>query len=151
MRDDGSAIHGTAFLIGDIGLIAMGRSGAGKSMLVAGLATSSLGPSIRLVADDRVKLRPTGNRLVARPIAGFLGRIELRGFGMAELPAMPSAVMHGVVRLTPEEPQRIPDQVSEIEAVSGIPLPVLAIREGVDCAQRFLTKWPHFRGLIESR
>jgi serine kinase of HPr protein (carbohydrate metabolism regulator) len=143
-------IHATAFLIGETGLLAIGRPGAGKSMLAAGLAASHLGHQIRLVADDRVRLAVTGARLVATPVAGFLGRVELRGSGMAELPAMPSAVMRGIVRLDPAYPPRMPDQDIEIERIHGIGLPVLRLREGADCASRFITKWPHFRGLIQS-
>jgi HPr kinase/phosphorylase len=144
-------VHATAFLIGETGLMAMGRSGAGKSMLAAGLAASPLGGALRLVGDDRVSLAAAGGRLVAKPIAGFLGRIELRGFGMAELPAMPSAVMRGIVRLMSEEPPRMPDQATEIEEIFGVELPVLRLRQGANCSARFLIKWPHFHGLIQSR
>jgi HPr kinase/phosphorylase len=148
MSADGSSIHGTAFLIGETGLIVLGRSGAGKSMLVAGLAASWLGPSIRLVADDRVKLTVAGGRLIARPVAGFLGKIELRGFGMALLPAMPSAVIRAMVRLCPAEPARMPAQSIESKAIFGIDVPTLSLLEGPECTARFLTKWPHFRSMI---
>lgn len=151
MIDRGGFVHGTAFLIGEIGLIAVGLSGAGKSMLAAGVSVSTLGPSFRLVADDRAHVTVTGGRLVVRPVAGFLGMIEIRGFGMARLPAMPSAIVRGIVRLIPVEPERIPDHPVDIEDISGIRLPVLALRQGADCATRFLTKWPHFRAVIETR
>jgi HPr kinase/phosphorylase len=148
MTGNGGSVHATAFLIGETGVLATGGSGSGKSMLAAGLAASSLGPSVRLVADDRVRLSNVGGRLVARPVAGFLGRIELRGFGMAEMAAMPSAVIRCIVRLTSQEPSRIPDQVPETEEFLGLFLPVLKLMEGGDSASRFLTKWPHFRGYL---
>jgi hypothetical protein len=143
MSESGSSIHGTAFLIGEIGLVVLGRSGSGKSMLAAGLAVAPVGTPFRLVADDRIRIAAVGG-----PVADFIGRIELRGFGMAELPAMPSAVLRGIIRLTPEEPPRLPSQPIEIEAISGISLPCLQLRDGVDCTTRFLTKWPHFRQFI---
>jgi serine kinase of HPr protein (carbohydrate metabolism regulator) len=148
MSGSSGFIHGTAFLLGEIGLLALGRSGSGKSMLAAGLAVSPIPAPFALVADDRVRVLSAGDRLVARPVAGFLGRIEIRGLGMAELPAMPSAVIRGIVRLMPEEPERMPDQPLEKEEISGICLPRLQLREGADCAARFLTKWPHFRRIV---
>lgn len=144
----GGTVHGTAFLLGETGLLVLGRSGAGKSMLVAGLAAAGLSVPVRLVADDRVQLTAEGHRLVARPIAGFLGRIEIRGTGMASMPAMPSAIVRGVVRLAGDEPARLPDQPFENEALMGVSLPVLRLREGADCTVRFLPKWTLFRDHI---
>jgi serine kinase of HPr protein (carbohydrate metabolism regulator) len=151
MRGPGGSVHGTAFLLGDIGLIVLGPSGAGKSQLAAGLASGWLGTGFRLVADDRVWLTAAGGRLIARPTAGFLGKIEIRGLGISDLPGIPSAILRGMVRLIPAEPERMPDQAIENEELFGVSLPSLRVRSGADCAMRFQIKWPHFRDYIQRR
>jgi serine kinase of HPr protein (carbohydrate metabolism regulator) len=146
-----TSVHGTAFLIGETGLIAIGRSGAGKSGLVLGLAAALPDAPVRLVADDRVRLSRRSGRLIARPVAGFLGRIEVRGLGMAESASMPSAVIRGIVRLEPGQPERLPEEPFEDEEISGIPLPVLKLRACDGAAQAFIARWPYFRSIIEGR
>jgi HPr kinase/phosphorylase len=144
----GATVHATAFTIGATGLIVTGASGAGKSLLAAGVAALWPYDPVRLVADDRMRLAAAGGRLVARPVDGFIGMVELRGIGMALLPAMPSTVIRGVVALEPADPPRMPEQDIETTELCGVPLPLLRLRRGDDAALRFLTKWPHFHAIL---
>jgi serine kinase of HPr protein (carbohydrate metabolism regulator) len=150
MTRQGEAVHGTAFLIGDVGLLAIGRSGSGKSSLVTRLA-AAVRPGdapVRLVADDRVRLSAAHGRIVARPVDGFLGKIELRGLGIADAPAMPSAVIRAVIRLDSGQPDRIPEQPLDFEELLGVPLPLIHLRKCDDSAQELLAKWPYLRRMI---
>jgi HPr kinase/phosphorylase len=141
-------IHGVAFLLGETGILLTGASGAGKSSFVAGLAATWLSDPVRLVADDRVRLAAAGGRLIARPVEGFLGKIEMRGLGMAEIPAMPSAVMAVIVALNPEHPPRLPNQDIEFECFLGVSLPLMRLRQGQDAISAFITKWPYFHAKV---
>jgi serine kinase of HPr protein (carbohydrate metabolism regulator) len=147
MRDEVS-IHATGLLIGEIGLLVTGASGAGKSRFVPDVAARLAHLPIRLIADDRIRLARVGRRLVARPVAGFLGKIELRGLGIARHPAMPSAVVRGIVALAKEPIERLPDQPFETQELLGVYLPVLPLESGADASAAFITKWPYFRGFI---
>lgn len=143
-----SSIHAVAFLVGEIGLLVTGRSGAGKSSLVMEVARLWREDPVRLVADDRVRLRIAGGRLIATPHAGFLGRIELRGFGIADCAAMPSMVARGVVELRPDPQPRMPDEPLQRADIAGISLPALRLRQGGGAASEFITKWPYFRDVM---
>lgn len=154
MSAAGVSVHGTAFLMGETGLLALGRTGAGKSQLVARLSILASDYPIRLVADDRVLLTTASGRIIARPVAGFLGKIELRGFGIADVPAMPSCVLRGIVRLvanTPIELPRLPDDPFETEQISGLSLPSIRLPEGADTAQELMARWPFFQSSIHSK
>jgi hypothetical protein len=145
------SIHANCLLIGEIGLLVTGASGAGKSRFVLDVAARLGREPVRLIADDRVRLARMGGRLVARPVAGFLGRIELRGLGIADCLAMPSAVLRGIVSLTEETPERSPSQPFETQAFLGVDLPVLPLRSNVDSSATFVTRWPYFRDYISRR
>jgi HPr kinase/phosphorylase len=141
-------IHATAFLFGEAGILVTGASGAGKSRLVLELAALRPAEPVRLVADDRVRVSPAGGRLVARPAASFLGMIEVRGIGMAEMGAMPSAVIRCVVKLQSEEPPRMPDGFPQAVEIEGISLPAMPLMLGDGMTSRFLSHWPFLRGRL---
>jgi serine kinase of HPr protein (carbohydrate metabolism regulator) len=140
-------VHGVALLLGETGMLVTGASGAGKSTFALALMAGWRHDPVRLVADDRVRLRAAGGRLVARPVEGFLGRIELRGIGMAQTPAMPSCVVRALVALQPEHPARLPQHI-ELQAFLGLDLPVLRLRQGPEAAASFITKWPYFHAFM---
>jgi HPr kinase/phosphorylase len=144
MTPQRETVHGVALLLGETGLLVIGESGAGKSSFALALIEGWRRDPVRLVADDRVRLESTGGRLVARPVEGFLGRIEIRGIGMAQARAMPSTLLHAIVVLQPDHPDRLPQHV-ETQAFLGIELPVLRLRQGPEAAAFFITKWPYFR------
>ncbi len=145
------SIHATGMLIGEIGLLVTGASGAGKSRFVPDVAAQLGREPVRLIADDRVRLARAGGRLVARPISGFAGMIELRGIGIAEYPSLPSAVIRGIVSLVEKPPERLPDQPFETQRFLDVDLPVLRLWRGADPCAAFITRWPYFRDFIMGR
>jgi serine kinase of HPr protein (carbohydrate metabolism regulator) len=140
-------VHGVALLIGESGLLVTGASGAGKSSFFLHVATHWRHDPVRLVADDRVRLTAASGRLVARPVDGFLGRVEVRGFGMALAPAMPAAVVRAIVALRPGDPERMPQDIENTKLL-GVELPCFALRQGVEAAAAFMTRWPYFRAFV---
>jgi len=95
-----TAVHGTALLIGETGVLLRGASGAGKSLLALDLIerTRGCGGFAALIGDDRVLLSAAHGRIVARPHPAIAGRIELRGAGIARL-AEAAWEPAGVIRL----------------------------------------------------
>jgi HPr kinase/phosphorylase len=146
-----STVHAVAFLVGEVGVLITGASGAGKSSLFLGFAAAWRHDPVRLVADDRVWLTARGGRIVARPHAQFLGKIEVRGFGIADHAAMPSAVIRAVVMLETAHPARIPDDSIPAAHILGLVLPCFRLRQGPDALSAFITKWPHFHASIMGR
>lgn len=95
------AVHGTALVIGDIGVLIRGPSGAGKSALALALIADAArtGRFAALIADDRVHLSVAGGRLLARPPAPIAGLIERYGRGIEPIEALPAGVIGLVVDL----------------------------------------------------
>jgi serine kinase of HPr protein (carbohydrate metabolism regulator) len=120
------ACHGTAVLVGTVGVLLRGASGSGKSTLALSLIDSGA----RLVADDRVNLTARGGRLLAGPPSAIAGLIELRGTGILRCPHESAAVIRLVVDLVePETIERMPsaaDLVTELEGATLARQPVAA-------------------------
>jgi serine kinase of HPr protein (carbohydrate metabolism regulator) len=77
-------IHAGCVAIGGRGVLIAGRSGSGKS----DLAWRLIDRGARLVSDDYTRIERHGGRLFARAPAAIAGRIELRGVGIVESPAL---------------------------------------------------------------
>ncbi|WP_309091820.1 HPr kinase/phosphorylase [Phenylobacterium sp.] len=101
-----------------LGVLVEGPSGAGKS----DLALRALGQGFRLVADDRVVLWASGERLFGRAPETLQGLLEVRGLDVIRVQALPVCEVGLVVRLGPAE--RIPDPA--YEDILGVQLPALA-------------------------
>ncbi len=128
-------LHGTALVIGEAGLLALGESGAGKSSLALALIETARaqGRFGALVSDDRVLVAPRGGRLLARAHPVIAGRIEARGAGILALPHLPCAVIDAVIMLE-NAPQRLPEK--EDCQIAGICLPRLRLRHDADLRAR---------------
>ncbi len=102
------------------GVLLRGPSGAGKS----GLALSLIGRGWRLVADDRVRVWPSGGRVWGRSPEVLRGLLEVRGLGV--LPFSPldfssvDAVVDGLN--AGEAPERAP--LAAVTRLCGVDLPV---------------------------
>jgi len=98
------------------GLLLLGSSGAGKSLLALRLIEAGWS----LVADDQVQLARDGDALRAAPPAALAGMIEARGLGLFHgIPHAP-ARLAAVARLT-ATPPRLP-QPARFAAL-GVSLP----------------------------
>src|SRR5690606_1143699 len=92
--------------IGPLGVLLLGPSDSGKSDLALRLVDAGGW----LVADDRVRLGSEEGLPVARPLPGFEGLLEVRGFGLARLARLDSAPVALAVQLEPAAGQeRLPE------------------------------------------
>jgi serine kinase of HPr protein (carbohydrate metabolism regulator) len=114
-------VHGTCIEVAGIGVLLRGAEGSGKS----DLALRLIDGGARLVADDRVDLRPGAGGLWASAPAALAGRLEVRGIGIMAVPAVAAARLGLVCDLVVAEIERIPSRLSaELEGVS---LPLLSV------------------------
>lgn len=124
-------IHATAVVVGERGLLFVGKSGSGKSSRAFACidAATRSGLFSALVADDRVLVTGIAGRVVAEAPAAIAGRMELRGSGIVAMPFLPKAVMHlAIAAAPPGAPPRLPldDERYEIEGIGVLPLIRLA-------------------------
>ena len=99
-------IHASCVVVGGAGVLIRGPSGAGKSDLALRLID---GGGI-LVADDYCEAEALAGRLVVRAPPAIAGKLEVRGFGIVELPHVPSTTIGLIVDLVPHaEVERLPD------------------------------------------
>jgi HPr kinase/phosphorylase len=133
-----ATVHGVALCIGEAGVLVRGRSGAGKSGLAEEIvdAARARGWFGRIVADDRVRLRLQGGRIVLTPHPLIAGQVERRGQGIFEIEHERAVVLRLVVDLVDrganDEPPRYPSDADRIARVHGVPIRrlVTAIGEG---------------------
>jgi len=88
-------IHATAILVGRAGLLFVGPSGSGKSMLAFNCLAAAQrgGAPAALVADDQVFLAAEEAGITAYRPETIAGLIEIRGSGIAEITSIPAAAM----------------------------------------------------------
>ncbi|MGB7406265.1 MAG: HPr kinase/phosphatase C-terminal domain-containing protein [Pacificimonas sp.] len=111
-------LHATTIAIDGYGVMIVGPSGSGKSDLALRLVDRGA----ILIADDQTVLGKAGDRISARAVAGFEGKIELRGVGIVTLPHQKEATVKLIVRLSTLVP-RVPDP--RVETHLGIDVPVM--------------------------
>ncbi|WGJ13041.1 aldolase [Methylocapsa sp. D3K7] len=127
-------LHATAAVIGEAGILIMGRTGAGKSKLALALiaAAEAAGTFARLVGDDRIGIERRGDRIIARGHRAILGKIERRGHGIGEIPFLAAAVVRLVVSLGGQGhacPPRLPDEAEANTVLAGLRLPFTSLRQ----------------------
>lgn len=111
------------------GALLRAPSGGGKT----GLALQLVESGWRLVADDRVAAWASGGRAWGRAPAPLAGLAELRGQGMASLPALPLAPIALVADLgEPAERQPSPGTAE----VAGVRLPRHTLRPDASAPAR---------------
>jgi hypothetical protein len=119
-------------VVGEAGLLLRGPSGSGKSQLARRLidAAAARGRFARLVADDRVLVRISGGRALARPHPALKGYVEVRGIGILPMLPEPACVLALVVDLEPGPGERMPDPGLMRSRSLGIDLPRIAAGPG---------------------
>ncbi|WP_086997484.1 HPr kinase/phosphorylase [Rhizobium sullae] len=92
-------VNATAIVINRTGLLFVGPSGWGKSMLAFTCITEAkrMGLAALLVADDQVFLSKRDGEIVAECPPAISGLIELRGTGIVKCESAPLAPMHYAV------------------------------------------------------
>lgn len=106
-------VHATAIVIGTRGLLFIGPSGSGKSMLAFSCmaAARRQGSFAALVADDQVFVSQEGGRLLAHRPEAIAGLIELRGSGITQVESLGSAVLDLAVEVVSlPESERLPPE-----------------------------------------
>lgn len=127
-------IHGTAIVIGSTGLIFLGPSGWGKSMLAFTCLTQAkrLNLFSALVADDQVFLSRKNSQIMADCPPTLAGLIELRGTGIVRHSYISQAILHyAVLPGSPSGEKRLPPE-NEVADIGGdFSLPVIRLMAGV--------------------
>jgi serine kinase of HPr protein (carbohydrate metabolism regulator) len=117
-------VHASCVAIRGRAVLLAGRPGAGKS----DLALRLIDRGAALVSDDYTELRRSGGRLLARAPATIAGRMEVRGIGVVELPAVADVPVCLYADL-----ERIPERLPEAETIrlagENVPLVALAALE----------------------
>jgi serine kinase of HPr protein (carbohydrate metabolism regulator) len=128
--DASSAIHASALVLGEAGVLIRGPSGSGKSSLTLALLAlaGERGLFAALIGDDRVLIGASGERILASGAPNVRGLIERRGYGIVRAPTEPCAVVRLVVDLSPrgERGPRLPDEGALTVSLGEIALPRLA-------------------------
>jgi serine kinase of HPr protein (carbohydrate metabolism regulator) len=116
------SVHASCVAIDGHAVLLFGPSGAGKS----DLALRLIDRGARLVSDDYTRLAAIEGRLVATAPATIAGRIEVRGIGIVEMPALAQAPVLLAIDLA-DAPERLPPDPLPTRDILGIPLPLLAL------------------------
>ncbi len=121
--------HAGLIEIGRRGVLIVGESGAGKTACALCLARCGA----RWVADDRVEISRSGDRLIGRSPRGLRGRVALRTPGGVRIARFPdagsiatAADLSGIVELASSAPEGGRDRRSSgpgEEAILGVTLP----------------------------
>ncbi len=108
-------------MLGNVGVLLRGESGAGKSVLALTLLDrwEGRGLDALLLSDDRVDLAVEGSGLVMRAPDSIVGKIELRGRGIVERPTMAQAPLHLVIDLV-EDMVRMLEEDALLTELQGV-------------------------------
>ncbi|WP_306118437.1 MULTISPECIES: HPr kinase/phosphorylase [unclassified Roseitalea] len=126
-------VHATAIAIDGRCVLIAGEAGSGKTTLALEIIRRARAADrdAGLIADDRTDLVPHQGTLLARCPAPIRGKIEIRGFGIADATAMTvaQAPVALLVRLVePARARRFAE--GETETLAGCRLPCLRLPAG---------------------
>ena len=126
----GKTKHACALEISQTGILIRGNSGSGKTSLMMGLLERAKRENLQayLVCDDQVYLIPNSEGLDAIAPKEIAGAVEVRGYGIINLPNKDKTQVDLVVDLVEDEiVERMPDQkFCELE---NLRLPLVEVPE----------------------
>jgi HPr kinase/phosphorylase len=126
----GTSLHATAVIHRESGILILGPSGSGKSMLALALIARAHATGVfgALIGDDRIFVSEAHGRLVARGAANMAGLIERRSAGLLTVRHESAAVIRLAVELCERgrQWQRMPDEDDGL-TVGEVRLPRLAL------------------------
>lgn len=113
-------IHATCVMIGGVGIMLRGSSGAGKS----DLALRLIDRGAVLIGDDYVEATARDGALHVTVPERIAGLIEVRGVGIVPVPYQASAIVSLIVELPvdPDLEERLPEARQTV--IAGISLPI---------------------------
>ena len=114
MKNTKSTVHGTAVSINGSGVLLLGPSGSGKS----DLALRLIDRGAILICDDRVVVDTDSHPPTLHQAPNIIGKIEIRGLGIMDLPAVNSISLCLCIMLN-KEPERMPN-AGETEVIQGV-------------------------------
>lgn len=130
------AVHASALVAGEAGVLVRGPSGSGKSSLTLALLAAAGARRLfaALIGDDRVVVQPANGRLLASGAPNVRGLVERRGYGLVRQPTEPQAVVRLVVDLTAAGARapRHPEADELTAELAGIALPRLVFDDRTD-------------------
>jgi len=144
-------IHANALQLGNHGVLILGESGAGKSLLTLTLIerAQALGREAQLVADDYCILLPKDEKLVAQAPETIQGALEIRGAGLFSYPYQQSVALNLTIALKRQAP-RYPDNHHFERFGITLPclhlprldgnIPLIAVCHAIE-AHLFLPRW----------
>lgn len=115
-------IHASCVAIGGRAVLIEGRSGSGKS----DLALRLIDRGAALISDDYTLVRNVEGRLIASAPATITGKIEVRGVGIVDLPALAEANVGLLISLGQPVP-RLPDEELATRMIAGCAVPVATL------------------------
>lgn len=131
MPDAAELLHGTCVALGRSAALLRGPSGAGKSdlalrfLFLARRGPAALEPPT-LIADDQVRVRREGARLLVEAPPTLRGKLEVRGLGIVDMKTVADAELVLVADLVAAtEVERMPEADASVRLLG---LDVAAIR-----------------------
>lgn len=123
-------VHATAIALDATAVLIRGPSGSGKSDLalrcLAWPANPLIHGTVRLVADDQVRLDLADGGVQATSPPAIAGRLEVRGVGIVAVPTIAMARVRLVVDLVAADAvERLPEP--DFCDIGGISLPLLRL------------------------
>lgn len=130
---DGAAelVNATAIALAGRAALIRGPSGSGKSDLALRCLAQGASPllpgTVRLVADDWVRVVRAGGTLRAEAPEAILGKLEVRGMGIVAVEYAGPAEVALVVEISPAaDIERLPDETVRVKLLNH-PLPLLRV------------------------
>lgn len=114
-------VHASAVSIGDRAVLIGGLPGMGKS----DLALRLIDRGAILISDDYCEVRRIEGHVRASAPANILGKIEMRGVGIVEMPTVQEVPIALFVDLD-RPPERMPEP-GETRSLAGVSIPVLRL------------------------